>query len=370
MNTTTRRAANGNAAGRADVTARRWTAPSPAPAPTARRLVLSTREQGDIAAAIAESIVPPAAGVFAPARIHAFLESLEETVDYVRILDADGMVAVGGGSTIGLGTATALRQTLPLLAIPTTFSGSELAAVMRTTEGSDRVTRGDARVLPRTVLHDPDLVSCLPYTACVTGAFNAMAHAAEALYAPDANAAILLMAEEGIRSMGACLRSLEASPLCEAAREQGLHAASLCCSVFGATTMGLHHHLCQTLRAAWNLPHAETHAVMLPHTLAYNAADAPGAMARIASALGAADGDAPQAIYRMLRECTAPRTLKDLGMPAPLLDRVTEDLLMDGGCWPNPRPLERAAIRQLLQNAYEGRTPRSGTLIRGDSVAR
>jgi len=287
----------------------------------------------------------------------------------VRFVDADGIVAVGGGSTIRLATATSLRHTLPLLAIPTTFSGSETALVERTNEGSDRVTPRDARVLPRTVLYDPDLVISLPYTACVTSAFNAMAHAAEALYAPDANEAISLMAEEGIRSMGACLRTLEAAPLCEAAREQGLHGASLCCSVLGAATMGLHHHLCHTLRASWNLPHAETHTVMLPHTLAYNAADAPGAMARIARALGAADGDAPQAIYRMLRESTAPRTLKDLGMPARLLDGVTEDLLKKS-CWPNPRPLERAAIRQLLQDAYEGRRPRSGALSRADSVHR
>jgi maleylacetate reductase len=314
-----------------------------------RALVLSTREQRDLAAAISEKLVPRAAGVFAPARIHAPLESIEEASDHVRFLDADGIIAVGGGWTMGLGNAIAQWHTLPVLAIPTTFSGSELAPV-------ERATRRDARVPPGTVLYDPDLVSSLPYSACVTSAFNAMAHAAEALYAPDASAAISLLAEEGIRSMRACLRTLEAAPLCQAAREQGHHAASLCCSVLAAASMGLHHHLCHALRRRCNLPHAETHTVMLPHTLAYNASAAPGAMARIAGALGAADGDAPRAVYQMLRECTAPRTLKDLGMPAQLLDHVTDDLLVQP-CWPNPRPPERSAVRQLLQDAYEGVRP-------------
>ncbi|HSV82529.1 MAG TPA: iron-containing alcohol dehydrogenase [Ramlibacter sp.] len=318
-----------------------------------RVLVLSTREQSDIAAAIAANLAPRAAAVFAPARIDVALESIKEAIDYVRFVDADGVLSVGGGTTIGLGNAIGLKHRLPNLAIPTTFSGSELAPAYGITD--DRDTRG----LPRTVLYDPDLVSPLPYTACVTSAFNAIAHAAEALYASDANPEISRMAEEGIRSMTACLRSLAASPLSATAREQGLHGASLCCSVLGAATMGLHHHLCHTLRRSWNLPHAETHTVMLPHTLAYNAAYAPAAMARAARALGATDSDAPRAIYQMLHGCPAPRALKDLGMPAQLLDQVADDLAMQD-CWPNPRPLERAAIRQLLQDAYEGRRPRSG----------
>ena len=320
-----------------------------------RALVLCTPEQRETAESVAARLGARAAGVFDRAAMHVPIETAREAVAHARSVGADGMVAVGGGSTIGLGKAIALEQALPILAIPTTYAGSEMTSIYGITEDGIKKTGRDARVLPRTVLYDPDLVRTLPLEVCVTSGFNAMAHAAEALYAHDRNPVVSLMAEEGLRAMAAALRDLLAEPQSDAAREQGLYGAWLCGAVLGAAAMGLHHKLCHTLGGSYNLPHAETHTVMLPHTLAYNAPNAPDAMLRAARALGTVENRVPQAIQDLMRAAGAPLALKELGMPAESLDRVA-DLAVQNP-YPNPRPLDRAALRAMLQRAYDGEPP-------------
>jgi alcohol dehydrogenase class IV len=268
---------------------------------------------------------------------------------------AEGIVAVGGGSTIGLGKAIALEHSLPIVAVPTTYAGSEMTSIYGITEAGIKKTGRDARVLPRAVLYDSDLVRTLPAKVCVTSGFNAIAHAAEALYAHDGNPVVSLMAEEGIRAMAAALRGLHTDPQSETMREQGLYAAWLCGTVLGAAAMGLHHKLCHTLGGSYSLPHAETHTVMLPHTLAYNANHASAAMARAARALGCARDFVPQAIYELMRASGAPLALKEFGLKAESLDHVA-DLAVQNP-YPNPRPLDRDALRAMLQRAYEGAPP-------------
>jgi len=243
----------------------------------------------------------------------------------------------------GLGKAIALEHTLPIVAVPTTYAGSEMTSIYGITEGGIKKTGRDARVLPRAVLHDPDLVRTLPLNVCVTSGFNAIAHAAEALYAHDGNPVVSLMAEEGIRAMAAALRGLQADPRSDAMREQGLYAAWLCGTVLGAAAMGLHHKLCHTLGGSFNLPHAD------------NAPNAPAAMSRAARALGADEDGVPQAIYELMRASRTPMALRDLGMRAESLDRVA-DLAVQNP-YPNPRPLNRAALRAMLQRAYDGEPP-------------
>ncbi len=266
-----------------------------------RALVLSTPEQVDSARRVAALLGERAAGIFAHAQMHVPIEIAREARDEARRLGADCAVAIGGGSTTGLGKAIALDSGLPVLAIPTTYAGSEVTSIYGITEGGLKKTGRDPRVLPRTVIYDPELTLTLPLAMTVTSALNAIAHAAEGLYAPDANPVLALMAEEGIRACAAALPPLQANPADIAARSDALYGAWLCGIVLGSCAMGLHHKLCHTLGGSFNLPHAETHTVMLPHALAYNAAAAPEAMARIAKALGVASGSAALALQQLAR---------------------------------------------------------------------
>jgi maleylacetate reductase len=318
-----------------------------------RALVLSTPEQRSSAERVADMLGARAAGVFDRAVMHVPIETAREAREVARRLGADCAVAVGGGSTTGLGKAIALDSGLPILAIPTTYAGSEMTPIYGITEAGLKKTGKDARVLPRTVIYDPELTLTLPVGLSVTSGINAIAHAAEGLYAVDSNPVMDLMAEEGIRALGRALPGIRADARNMEARSDALYGAWLCGIVLGNVGMALHHKLCHTLGGSFNLPHAETHTIVLPHALAYNAGAAPEAMRRIAHALEGKS--APQAVFDLARDNGAPVALRDLGMQEADLDRACEIALQNQ--YPNPRPLERAALRQLLQHAYEGQRP-------------
>ncbi len=320
-----------------------------------RALVLSTPEQVGSAQQVVDLLGDRAAGVFPQARMHVPVETARAARDEARRLGADCAVAIGGGSTTGLGKAIALESGLPIIAIPTTYAGSEMTPIWGLTEAGVKKTGRDPRVLPRTVIYDPELTLTLPLTMTVTSAFNAIAHAAEGLYAHNGNPITSLMAEEGIRASAAALAPLAADPKDMAARSDALYGAWLCGAVLGSVAMGLHHKLCHTLGGSFNLPHAEVHTVILPHALAYNAAQAPAAMRAIARALGV--DDAPLAIHQLASRHGAPTSLKSIGMPADGLDRAAD--LAVTNQYPNPRPLERTALRKLLQRAFDGAPPRA-----------
>jgi alcohol dehydrogenase class IV len=318
-----------------------------------RALVLSTPEQRAAAERVAGMLGERAAGIFDRAAMHVPMEVAREARERARALGADCAVAVGGGSTTGLGKAIALDSGLPILAIPTTYAGSEMTPIYGITEGGLKKTGRDARVLPRTVIYDPELTLTLPVALSVTSGINAIAHAAEGLYSPDSNPVMDLMAEEGIRALGRALPGIRANARDPEARGEALYGAWLCGIVLGNVGMALHHKLCHTLGGSFDLPHAQTHTIVRPHALAYNAPAAPQAMARIARALEGRS--AAQAVYDLARDNGAPVALRDIGMPADQLDRACDIALQNQ--YPNPRPLERAAIRQLLQDAFDGRRP-------------
>jgi maleylacetate reductase len=318
-----------------------------------RALVLATPEQAASAARVAEMLGPRAAGVFAQAVMHVPAETARAARAEAQRLGADIAVAIGGGSTTGLGKAIALESSLPIVAIPTTYAGSEVTPIWGLTEAGVKKTGRDARVLPRTVIYDPELSLSLPLSLSITSGMNAIAHAAEGLYAHDGNPITALMAEEGMRAIAAALPKLGTDPRDLAARGDALYGAWLCGTVLGAVAMGLHHKLCHTLGGSFNLPHAEAHTVILPHALAYNAEHAPQAMARIARALGSAD--AARGVFELSQRLGAPTSLRSIGMPADALDRAA-DLAVQTP-YPNPRPLDRAALRALLQRAWNGDAP-------------
>jgi len=318
-----------------------------------KALVLSTPEQRASAEMVAELLGSRAAGVFDRAVMHVPVETAQEARDVARRLGADCAVAIGGGSTTGLGKAIALDSGLPILAIPTTYAGSEVTPIYGITEAGLKKTGKDARVLPRVVIYDPELTLGLPIGMSITSGINAIAHAAEGLYASDSNPVMDLMAKEGIAAMGRALPAIKNVADDIVARSDALYGAWLCGTVLGNVGMALHHKLCHTLGGSFNLPHAETHTIVLPHALAYNAQAAPEAMRAIAGALGGLS--AAQAVFDLAKNNGAPVALKDIGMREADLDKAC-DIAMHNQ-YPNPRPLERQAIGQLLRDAFEGRRP-------------
>jgi maleylacetate reductase len=316
-------------------------------------LVLSTPEQKAQAEDIAGRLGRRCVGIFPRAVMHVPIETAREARAQAERLGADCVVAIGGGSTTGLGKAIALESPLPILAIPTTYAGSEMTPIYGITEAGLKKVGRDRNVLPRTVIYDPSLTVSLPVGLSVTSGFNAIAHAAEALYAQDSNPVSSIMAEEGIRALAQGLPRVAENPADLAARGDCLYGAWLCGAVLGAVGMALHHKLCHVLGGTWNLPHAETHTVILPHALAYNYAAAPAAMKQVERAINAPH--AAQGMYDLIKGLGAPVALKDVGMQEADLDRAAD--LATQAPYFNPRPVERDGIRKLLDGAFHGRRP-------------
>lgn len=318
-----------------------------------RALILSTPQQVDMAMELATTIGDHASGVFTRATMHTPVDVTEEAVDHAQSVRADSIVAIGGGSTIGLGKAIALRTGLPQIAIPTTYAGSEATPILGQTENGLKTTLTDTRVLPRTILYDPELVASLPAAMTVTSALNAMAHAAEALYAKDRTKETTGLALDGLRAFAEGLPRVMADPQDLAAREDTQRGAWACGTVLGLVGMALHHKLCHTLGGSFNLPHAETHAIILPHAIAYNAQGVPELLAPVSQLLG---GGAPgQALWQFAGAMGAPTALKQLGLTEADLDRATE-IALKNPYW-NPHPVTGDGLRGLLQNAWAGNAP-------------
>lgn len=318
-----------------------------------RALVLSTPQQAESAAALARQLGELSAGVFDQAAMHTPVEVTERALAVVRGREVDCTVALGGGSTTGLGKAIALRTDLPQIVIPTTYAGSEATPILGETRDSRKVTQRTLKVLPEVILYDVDLTLSLPPALSATSGMNAIAHAVEALYTQDANPVISLLAEQGIAALARALPHIMLNPLDREARADALYGAWACGVCLGAVGMALHHKLCHVLGGAFNLPHAETHTVVLPHAVAYNTPAAPRAMARAAAALGVAN--AAQGLFDLARRLGAPTALRDIGMPESGLDLAVE-LATAAPYW-NPRPVEPVSLRALLEEAFHGRRP-------------
>jgi maleylacetate reductase len=287
--------------------------------------------------------------------MHVPVEVARQAREEAIRLGADCVVAAGGGSTIGLGKAIALHSDLPILAIPTTYAGSEMTPIYGLTEAGQKKTGRDPRVLPKTVIYDSNLTLDLPVAMSVASGFNAIAHAAEALYADNSNPITAMMAEEGIRALASGMPELVGNPRGAKGRGDCLYGAWLCGAVLGTSSMALHHKLCHVLGGTWNLPHAETHTVILPHAIAYNFAAAPEAMRRIERAMNTSN--APAGIFDLMKQLGAPVSLQEIGMKQDDLDRAAS--LVREAPYYNPRPPTAESVRALLDDAYFGRRPRS-----------
>ena len=320
-----------------------------------KALILCTPEQVHQAQHVQQILADRAVGVFDQAVMHVPVEIAQQASDQAAKLGADCAIAIGGGSTIGLGKAIALQHSLPIIAIPTTYAGSEMTPIYGLTENNIKKTGKDYRVLPKTVIYDPELTLSLPLQVSLSSGMNAIAHAAEGLYAQDGNPIMTLLAEEGIRALAQGLKLLKLNDQDLQARSQCLYGAWLCGTVLGNVGMALHHKLCHTLGGSFNLPHAPTHTVVLPQAIAYNEVARPEITQRITRALGVDGVTAGQALFDLEQSLGLSTKLQDLNFHETDIQKAT-DIAMSNPYW-NPRPFAHADIQGILHKACLGIRP-------------
>lgn len=318
-----------------------------------RVLLISDRSAAAWADRLAERLGPEVVARIDDVRPHVPVERAQAARRLAVDRAADSIVTFGGGSATGLGKAVALELPLPILAVPTTYAGSEMTPIWGLTEGSRKQTGRDPNVQPRTVVYDPVLTLSLPASISGPSGMNALAHCAEAIYATGANPITSLMAEEGVRVLAAGLPRVVVAPDDLDARGDVLAGAYLAGASFAAAGSGIHHKICHVLGGAYDLPHAEMHAVVLPHALALVAPREPTAMERIARALR--EPDVPGAVFDLGVSLGVPTSLAAIGMPA---DRLDEAALLIAEAIPGGAgSAEGSSIRALLADAFDGRRP-------------
>lgn len=312
----------------------------------ARALLVTTPRRDATIEQVRRELGEKLAGVCDIAAMHVPVDRVQRAVIDVDRVRPDVLLAAGGGSPIGLAKAIARERRLPIVAVPTTYAGSEMTSIWGLTSGETKTTGRDPSVAPRLVIYDPVLTMALPAQTSAASGMNAIAHAVEAMYAPNVSPLATAAAEDAIRALGRALPLVAANPRDLDARTlalRGAHAAGLSLEL---APMGLHHKLCHVL-GGLGLPHAETHAALLPHVVAFNAAAAPEAMARIASALGvtsAADG-----LASLNRRQGLTMSLGDLGLTPDKAERAAAAIA--GTTFPNPRAVTAEVVHRLLLDA-------------------
>jgi maleylacetate reductase len=294
---------------------------------------------------------------------HVPSEAADDAVCRADTVDADLLLTIGGGSAVGLAKAVALRCKLPILAVPTTYAGSEMTTIWGLTENGAKTTGRDARVLPRVVVYDPMTTLSMPAHLTATSGMNALAHAVEALYAPEVSPLVALAATETVRVLARALPLLVSSPQDVDARSEALYGAFLAGMSLGNAAMGIHHKICHVLGGAYNLPHGYVHAALLPYAVAYNRAAAPSAMRRIAASLDV--DDAARGLLALGRAIGAPTDLAQVGFDRADIGDVAR--IVAEAVFPNPAAVTEASVRGLLEAATSGELPDEGQhgLLRG-----
>ncbi|MFI6874036.1 maleylacetate reductase [Streptomyces sp. NPDC050400] len=318
----------------------------------ARVLVIAAPSAAAVARTVTADV--PVVAHHADVAMHVPVATAERARAAADRHGADALVCVGGGSTTGLAKAVALTTGLPIVAVPTTYAGSEATCVWGITDGARKTTGVDARVLPRAIVYDATLSLTLPVGTSVASGLNALAHCVDSMWAPRTDPLDQALAAEGIRALAAGLPAVVDDPAGRAGRERMLYGAYLSALAFSSAGSGLHHKICHVLGGRYGLPHAQTHAVVLPHVLAFNAPAAPDAERRIAAAL---DADSALAGLRRLRRTVhAPTALRDYGLTEADVDDAVPAVL-DAAPADNPRPVTADGVRQLLRAAWEGAEP-------------
>ncbi len=318
-----------------------------------KALILSTSGQSQNAQIVASHLGELIVGHFDQAKMHVPIETVKEASNLAKRLGADCTVSIGGGSTTGLGKALALRKNLPNIAIPTTYAGSEMTNIWGITEKGKKVTGRDDIVVPNLVIYDPELTLSLPPSVVGPSGLNALAQAVVNVATDAPNTMVSLMALEAIKDIAENLPAIISEPENLDARSKVLYGSSMAGASLGTGTTSLHHKLCHTFGGAFKTPHAETHAILLPHSVAYNAkATADGSQA-VADAMGVTD--AAIGIRDLALKVGAPTALKDIGISEQDIGKAVEIVL--GMDFHNPEPITETRLRHMMENAYHGREP-------------
>jgi maleylacetate reductase len=294
------------------------------------------------------------AGRWAEVRSHVTVDLAERARGECARLGADSIISVGGGASVGVAKAITLRLGLPIIAVPTTYAGSEVTQTWGLTEGSRKSTGRSPAVLPRTVIYDPLLTLGLPAAVSATSGMNAMAHCVEALYAPRANPVTTVLALEGIRALAAGLPRVVADPADLGARCETLYGAYLAGTAMAEAGTGLHHKICHVLGGMYDLPHAELHTVLLPHTVAWIETQQPAALSPVAAALGAES--AAGALYDLVVRLGAATSLRQLGIAEEQVTAAAAQLAAPGAGEAADTPTA-ADIGLVLDRALAGQRP-------------
>jgi maleylacetate reductase len=318
-----------------------------------RALVLSTPNQAADGQGIVALLGDCSVGLFDQAVMHVPIETVDQAMAEVERLNADCTVSLGGGSTTGLGKALALKLGLPNIAIPTTYAGSEMTNIWGITENGRKVTGRDNIVVPTLTLYDPELTLTLPAKLAGPSGLNAMAQAVVNVTAGKLNPIVSMMALEAVRALARSLPKVIADPQDIEARADALYGASLAGGSLGTGTTSLHHRLCHTFGGSFNTPHAETHTILLPHCVAYNAAATAAGTQQLAEALGVSN--AAQGIFDLAKAVGAPTALRDIGITQADLDRAAA--IATESPVNNPEPVTTERVRALLENAWHGSVP-------------
>ena len=322
-----------------------------------RMLLVATEREMEVAEELAAPLGDRVVGVFTNVRPHVPVEVATAARELARRIGADCLLSIGGGSTTGTAKAIALELPLPIVAVPTTYAGSEMTPIWGLTEAQRKKTGTSVDVLPKVVVYDPELTISLPPFITGPSAMNAMAHCVEAFYAPGANPITSLLAEEGIRALARGVPVAVTSPEDLEGRSKILYGAYLAGAALAVAGAGIHHKICHILGGAYDLPHAKMHTVVLPHAVAFNEPAIPEVMERVAGALGEwGKNGAATGIYDLTERIKAPTTLKDIGMKEENLDQAV-GLVLAAVPEDNPRPMDEAGVRNILENAYAGRRP-------------
>jgi maleylacetate reductase len=296
---------------------------------------------------------------------HVPVDLAERARAFVDDRRADVIVSVGGGSATGLAKAIALTHRLPIVAVPTTYAGSEQTPIYGLTGGRNKQTGRDPVVKPVSVVYDTELTLVLPPEVTGPSAFNALAHSVEGMYAAGHNPVTTALALEGIRAIARALPVVMRRPDDFAARGELLYGAYLSGVVLGATSAGLHHKLAHVLGGTYDLVHADAHSVLLPHVVAFNAPALPEEFGRLATALGVTDGRAAGALWDLATASSVPTALADLksqheGIALSQDDLSTVAARVAAEAPPNPRPVDAGSLLALLEAAFDGRRPATG----------
>jgi maleylacetate reductase len=319
----------------------------------ARAMVVTTPSRGHIAGEFARLIGERAGIVYPGAQLHTPFQVTEAALTAVSSVKADGLLVIGGGTAMGMSKMIALRTDLPQVIVPVTFSGSEMSPSQAELERGVKVRHRSAKILPETVIYDPELVKDLPPGIAGPSALNGLAHAVEALYAPDANPLTSAVAEEGVRALGQALPSLGGSAD-DATWEKALYGAWLAGSCLSMAGMGIHHQLCHAVSGMFlDLSHAEIHGVLLPYTIGHGLAAVPVARKRAARALGRDDVEG--AIHELMVGAVEQPSLKAMGLTRAALDKVADAAAKES--YDKTKPVSRDQITQMLLAAYEGGPP-------------